>query len=214
MVSDRISLVIIEDEDAIREGISLFLNRKSLFNVLGSYGNGKDALKELPRLQPQIALVDLALPDLTGMEVIQKIKEMDPAIQCLVFSSMESEDWVFEALKKGADGYLIKTEGFERVASALEEIILRHGTPISPRIARRIVQEFQGSPDEPMETKPSLTKKETEILNYLSQGLTYKEIAEMLVLSPQTVSTHVKKIYKKLHASGKAEALFRQRDHH
>lgn len=109
---------------------------------------------------------------------------------------------------------MIKTEGFERVASALEEIILRHGTPISPRIARRIVQEFQGSPDEPMETKPSLTKKETEILNYLSQGLTYKEIAEMLVLSPQTVSTHVKKIYKKLHASGKAEALFRQRDHH
>lgn len=101
MVSDRISLVIIEDEDAIREGISLFLNRKSLFNVLGSYGNGKDALKELPRLQPQIALVDLALPDLTGMEVIQKIKEMDPAIQCLVFSSMESEDWVFEALKRG-----------------------------------------------------------------------------------------------------------------
>ncbi len=214
MVSDRISLVIIEDEDAIREGISLFLNRKSLFNVLGSYGNGKEALKELPRLQPQIALVDLALPDLTGMEVIQKIKEMDPAIQCLVFSSMESEDWVFEALKKGADGYLIKTEGFERVASALEEIILRHGTPISPRIARRIVQEFQGSTDERMEAKPALTKKETEILNYLSQGLTYKEIAEMLVLSPQTVSTHVKKIYKKLHASGKAEALFRQRDQH
>lgn len=214
MVTHPISLVIIEDEDSIREGITLFLDKKSLFNVLGSYSNGKDALKELPRLKPQIALVDLVLPDLTGMELIGHIKEMDPSIQCLVFSSMESEDWVFEALKKGADGYLIKTEGFERVASGLEEIILRHGTPISPRIARRIVQEFQGSPHELVEEKPSLTKKESEILNYLSQGMTYKEIAEMLVLSPQTVSTHIKKIYKKLHASGKAEALFRQRDQH
>ncbi len=211
-MTNPISLVIIEDEEPIREGICLFLEKKNLFEVLGSFGNGKDALKEIPFLKPQIVLVDLVLPDLTGMEIIERIKEMDPAVQCLVFSSMDGDDWVYEALKKGADGYLVKTEGFERVASALEDIVLRHGTPISSRIARRIVQEFQSPPEEGPEEKPSLTKKETEILNYLSQGLTYKEIAEMLVLSPQTVSTHVKKIYRKLHASGKAEALFKRRE--
>lgn len=210
MVAHWISLVIIEDETAIRESLTLYLKRKGIFNVLGSYGSIAEALAELSGLRPQVAIVDLVLPDGTGIELISAIKEMDPSIRCMVFSSMESEEWIFEAIKRGADGYLVKTEGFERVSSALEDIMIRGGTPISAHIARRIVQDFHvPNPDPAQKEKAALTQKENEILCLLSRGMTYKEIAGELILSPQTVATHVKKIYKKLQANNRIEAISR-----
>jgi len=200
-----ISLAIVEDLAEVREGLKQFISLNPEFTILGTFQTAEEALQRLPQLNPDIVIMDINLPGMSGIECIKLLKKKIPRTQFMMFTVYENDEKVFEALKAGASGYLLKNTGLLQLIAALKELH-NGGSPMSANIARKLVNLFQ---DEHVAEEPAsgLSKRENEILLLLSKGLLYKEIADQLGISVGTVRQHIHKIYEKLHVQNRTEAL-------
>ena len=200
-----ITLAIVEDLDEVRDGLKNFLTLSSEFNVLDTFKTAEEALHDIPRLKPDIVIMDINLPGMNGIECIRQVKNKTPGTQFMMFTVYENDEKVFEALKAGASGYLLKNTGLLQMSEALKELY-KGGSPMSANIARKLVSVFHAQEKNavPVET---LSNRENEILQWLAKGLLYKEIAEQLSISTSTVRQHIHKIYEKLHVQNRTEAL-------
>ncbi len=200
-----ITICILEDLDEVREGLKQFISLNPEFNVLDTFSTAEEALNEIPRLQPQIVIMDISLPGMNGIECIRQVKDKSPSTQFMMFTVYENDEKVFEALKAGASGYLLKNTGLVQMIEALKELH-NGGSPMSANIARKLVTVFRDKEKETASLEV-LSKRENEILQLLSKGLLYKEIAEQLSISTGTVRQHIHHIYEKLHVQNRTEAL-------
>jgi len=199
-----ITLAIVEDLDEVRDGLKNFLTLSSEFKVLDTFKTAEEALYDIPRLKPDIVIMDISLPGMNGIECIRQIKGKSAGTQFMMFTVYENDEKVFEALKAGASGYLLKNTGLLQMSEALKELHTG-GSPMSANIARKLVTVFRGQEkNAPVEV---LSNRENEILQLLAKGLLYKEIAEQLSISTHTVRQHIHKIYEKLHVQNRTEAI-------
>jgi len=199
-------IAIVEDDSLLKGNLSLLLQGEPGITVTGSYSSAEDALKGLEEQVPDLMLVDIDLPGMSGIELIREVKSSHPGMEIMTFTIFEDRETVFSAIRAGASGYLIKGSTPRELVESLR-ILYEGGAPMSPRIARKVIRELRGEPGEGEEE--ALTLREKEILLRIKRGLPYKAIAEELSISPHTVHTHIKKIYEKLHAKTRGEALHR-----
>ncbi len=202
-----ITLVIVEDLDEVREGLKNFLALSPGFNVLDTFKSGEEAAAAIPSLQPDIVIMDINLPGMSGIDCVRITKRSNIRTQFMMFTVYENDEKVFEALKAGASGYLLKNTGLIHIVEALKELY-EGGSPMSANIARKLVSNFQeqARSETPANIK-ILSTRENETLHLLSQGLLYKEIADQLGISTSTVRQHIHRIYEKLHVQNRTEAL-------
>ena len=202
-----ITLAIVEDLDEVREGLRNFLSLSPEFSVLDTFKNGEEAAEAIPRMQPDIVIMDINLPSMSGIECVRQIRKKNLHTQFMMFTVYENDEKVFEALKAGASGYLLKNTGLIHIVEALKELY-QGGSPMSANIARKLVRNFQERNELQPHTEVSLLSlRENEVLNLLALGLLYKEIAEKLGISVSTVRQHIHRIYEKLHVQNRTEAL-------
>ncbi|HAK89278.1 MAG TPA: DNA-binding response regulator [Nitrospiraceae bacterium] len=204
-------LAIVEDNPLLLESLRLVLGGEKDINVVGAFGSAEDALaaieKDNPEIMPQVMVVDLGLPGMSGVDLIREIKEESPDIEIIAHTIFEDKENVFAALKAGASGYLLKGNGPRELIEGIHNLH-EGGAPMSPKIARKVIIEFQ---EEGVQEQYLLTHREKEIVKEIENGLSYKEIAVKFNISPHTVHTHIKKIYEKLHAKDRKEALVKAR---
>ncbi|MEN6438315.1 MAG: response regulator transcription factor [Syntrophobacter sp.] len=196
-------LTIIEDDRMLMENLRLLLGGEPGIRVLSAFSNAEEAVAAFKTRSPEVMLVDLGLPKMSGIELIRVVKQMHPETEIIVHTISEDRPTVFAALKAGASGYILKGSTPRELIEALFEVH-KGGAPMSPKIARMVIREFQ---EEAEQEQQLLTMREKEILVNLEKGLTYKEIAGLLNISPHTVHTHIKNIYEKLQARDRHEAL-------
>lgn len=193
-------VVIVEDNDAVREGFKIMINNEKNYVVVGAYDNAEMSIKKLSGDNPDIVLMDLELPGMHGIEAIAEIKKRNKHIDIIVNSVHENSELVFRALCAGASGYLTKNTGPQDLLAAIDELS-KGGAPMSSRIAKLVVASFQKNHDSP------LSKRETEVLELLSQGKSYSMIADELFITRETAKSHIKNIYSKLQVNSKSEAI-------
>ena len=200
-----ITLAIVEDLDEVRDGLKNFISLSQEFKVLNTFKTAEDAITDLPKLKPDIVIMDINLPGMNGIECILQVKEKTPGTQFMMFTVYENDEKVFEALKAGASGYLLKNTGLVQLIESLKELH-NGGSPMSANIARKLVTVFR---EKEKTTTPIaiLSNRENEILQLLSKGLLYKEIADHLSISVSTVRQHIHHIYEKLHVQNRTEAI-------
>ncbi len=200
-----ISVAIIEDLEEIREGLKNYIDSDKELVVVSAVSSAEEAMIMLPKLQPDIAIMDINLPDMNGIRCIRTIKDDCPATQFMMFTIYENDEKIFQALQAGASGYLLKNTEPSQILEAIKE--LHHGgSPMSPNIARKLVNIFREK-NESTVSSALLGKRENDVLELLSQGLLYKEIADRLSLAVGTVRQHIHNIYEKLHVHNRTEAL-------
>ncbi len=207
LMFSKIKIVIVEDNKAVKDGYELILNSYPKYTVVRTYFRAEDAIRNYKRDRPEVIFMDIDLPGMDGITAIKKIKKIDPKVQIVVITVFEDSTMVFNALCAGAQGYIIKSANHRELIEAVEEITERDGAPMSPQIARLVVGSFQRNPQSP------LSARETEVLASLASGKTYKDTAEDLNIGMETIKSHVKNIYTKLHASCKTEAIKIAREH-
>jgi DNA-binding NarL/FixJ family response regulator len=200
-----ISIAIVEDLDVVRNGLKDFISLSTDFIVIGSFKTGEEALEHLPEIRPDIVIMDINLPGMNGIECIRQVKDKSPGTQFMMFTVYENDDKVFEALKAGASGYLLKNTGLLHIAESVKELH-EGGSPMSANIARKMVNLFRDN-DKKNPFLDLLSNREKEILQLLAKGLLYKEIAEQLGITTGTVRIHIHKIYEKLHVQNRTEAI-------
>lgn len=206
---EALSVWIVEDDDLYRASVVALIEQTERLRCAGAFGTCEAALKALDEQPvPDIVLMDLSLPGMSGTEGISHIKALVPTTEIIVLSIHRDHDRVFEAIRAGATGYLLKTASAGRIVEAINEV-RRGGAPINAHIARRVLHLFAEL------ARPrqhyGLTQREREILELMNEGLAKKEIAERLFLSYYTIDTHVKNIYTKLHVHSRAEAVLKAR---
>jgi len=201
-----ISIAIVEDLDVVRNGLKDFISLSTDFLVVGSYKSGEEALQKLPETKPDIVIMDINLPGMNGIECIRQVKGKSPGTQFMMFTVYENDDKVFEALKAGASGYLLKNTGLLQIAESVKELH-EGGSPMSANIARKMVNLVRGDADKKTPFLDLLSPREKEILQLLAKGLLYKEIAEQLNITTGTVRIHIHRIYEKLHVQNRTEAI-------
>jgi DNA-binding NarL/FixJ family response regulator len=200
-----ITLAIVEDLDEVRDGLKNFISLSHDFKVLDTYKTAEEAVHDLPKLKPDIVIMDINLPGMNGIECIRQIKGKTPGTQFMMFTVYENDEKVFEALKAGASGYLLKNTGLVQLIESLKELH-NGGSPMSANIARKLVTVFRDK-EKAIETVEALSGRENEILQLLAKGLLYKEIAEQISISVSTVRQHIHHIYEKLHVQNRTEAI-------
>ncbi len=201
----KIRVGIVEDIEEIRNAVAALLLWDKDFDLVFTLGRAEDALETIPALQPDVVIMDINLPGISGIECIKKVKSECPATQFMIFTIYENDENIFTALEAGASGYLLKKSSMPQIAEALKELYAG-GSPMSALIARKLVQRYQ-KPVEKNETVEQLTNRENEIIILLSEGLLYKEIAEKLSITTGTVKQHIHRMYEKLHVNNKTEAI-------
>ena len=201
-----IKVVIVEDLEEVVEGLSAFIKQDPGIELIGAFRTAEAAALELPLLQPDIVIMDINLPGMSGIDCVRTVKQHSPGIQFMMFTVYENNDQVFEALKAGASGYLLKKTPPLQIIEAIHELH-QGGSPMSAAIARKLVTVFVEQHKSPAHEAAVLSPREKEVLNLIARGLLYKEIAEELGISFHTVRQHIGKIYEKLHVQNKTEAI-------
>jgi DNA-binding NarL/FixJ family response regulator len=199
-----IKVAIVEDIKDIREGLQLLINSSDNFSCSNVYSTAEEALLRLPASQPDVVLMDIHLPGISGIEAVGKLKTQYPKMQFIMSTVYEDDDSIFESLQSGATGYLLKKTSPDKILDAIKEVY-NGGSPMSALIARKVISAFQKK--DPIDECAILTQKEKEILKELAKGLRYKEIADLLEISMDTVRTHVRHIYEKLQVQSRMEAI-------
>ncbi len=200
-----ISVAIVEDNSGIRRSLELLLSESPGFRCACACGSAEEALRVLPRAAPQVVLMDIHLPNLSGIECTARLKELLPSVQVIMITVYADVEKVFSALRAGASGYLLKRSAPEKILEAITEVSLG-GAPMTSAIARKVVEAFK-EPRPAVRPEVKLTRREQEILELLSQGFANKEIAQNLSISFDTVRWHLKQIYDKLHVRSRTEAV-------
>ena len=200
------SVVIVEDQKEIRESLQILINGSEGLTCLATYESAEEAMDHIPSLSPNIAIIDIHLPNASGIECIKYLKPLCENTQFLICSVFEDPENIFNALKAGANGYLLKNTPPSKMLEALNDIS-KGGSPMSSQIARKVIASFQTKNEQHTKFSDQLTARENEMLSLLSKGFRYKEIAEKLFISHETVKTHIRNIYEKLQVQSKIEAL-------
>jgi DNA-binding NarL/FixJ family response regulator len=202
------TVVIVEDDPGIREMLSRVVRNAKGLELLAAYGDGESALAGMASLKPKVAVVDIQLPGMNGVECTRAVKELSPGTQVLVFTVFGDSEYVFDALKAGASGYLLKRTSRAEILEAIG-LVSDGGAPMSGGIARLVVESFREKTRKKGKTCENLTQREEEILGLLAKGYIAKEIAGQLFISFYTVRFHIRKIYEKLHVRSKTEAILK-----
>jgi DNA-binding NarL/FixJ family response regulator len=200
-----INVSIVEDSDKCRETLARVLNRAEGFRCISHYPNAEDALKALPQDKPEVVLMDINLPGMNGVECVRQLKQILPAVQVMMLTVYEDTENIFNALAAGATGYMLKRTPRQELFDAIREVH-RGGSPMTTHIARKVVQSFQRAAPAASATE-TLSPREQEVLDCLAQGFLYKEIAEKLSISYETVHTYIRRIYEKLQVRTRTEAV-------
>lgn len=202
-----IQIALVEDHAELRDSWAQVINRAPGFRCAGTYATGEAALAAMPALRPAVVLMDLNLPGISGVECTARLKAALPKTQILVLTAYGETDRIFDALRAGASGYLLKRTTPQELLAAVQEVVAG-GAPMSPEIARKVVESFRRSSPVPR-GEDELTPREREVLALLSGGLTDKEIALRINVGYETVRSHMKHIYDKLHVHSRTEAVVR-----
>ena len=202
-----LNVVVVEDNDAIREGLKILIDGTEGYSCIGAFEDCESMLKQIKKLNPDVMLMDLAMPGMGGIEGIKKVKAILPELTILVLTIYEENDRIFDALVAGASGYLIKKTPPSKLLEAIKEAY-EGGAPMSAQIARKVIEYFQ-NPKSTIQHKNEyiLTPREKEILSGLVEGHNFKAIADSLFISIETVRFHFRNIYKKLHVHSQSEAV-------
>lgn len=200
-----ISVAIVEDSAGVRRSLELLLNESPGFRCVSASASAEEALQVIPRNPPDVVLMDIHLPNRSGIECTARLKQLCPQIQVVMITVYTDIDTVFKALRAGASGYLLKRSPPEKILEAITDV-RQGGAPMTREIARKVVETFK----EPTTAQPqvsNLTRREQEVLELLSQGFGNKEIAQTLSVSLDTIRYHLKQIYDKLHVRSRTEAV-------
>jgi len=200
-----ITVSIVEDNDQLRGTLARVISRAEGFRCVSHYPTAEAALEALPRERPDVVLMDINLPGINGVECVRRLKQLAPNISVVMLTVYEDTDNIFNALAAGAAGYLLKRTKSAELLEAIREVH-RGGSPMTTHIARKVVQSFQKAGPSPQPTE-NLSQREQEVLDCLSHGFLYKEIAEKLGISYETVHTYIRRIYEKLQVRTRTEAV-------
>lgn len=198
-----IGICIIEDILDIQQGLRSVIESDERLYWIRSFETAEEAIEHIPKLKPDVVITDINLPGKNGIECVSELKNIDSEIQFIMFTIYEDNDQVFEALKAGATGYILKNTSPEKIVEAILEL---HdgGSPMSPKIARKVLQSFNKTENPVLQL---ISKREREVLDLLSKGYLYKEIADRLNITLSTVKRHLNHIYEKLQVQNKTEAV-------
>ena len=199
-----IQVAIVEDIREIKEGLELLIDSSEGFRCIKTYSNAEEAMADLPQINPDVVLMDITLPGINGIEAVRSLKPKIPATQFIMSTVYEDDENIFESLKAGASGYLLKKTAPSKILESITEVY-NGGSPMSSQIARKVIGSFQQKNS--IEDSSLLTQREKEILKLLARGLRYKEIAAELTISIDTVRTHTRHIYEKLQVQSRIEAI-------
>lgn len=207
VIMEKIKVVIVEDLEEVIEGLSAFIKKDDALQLVAAFRTAEAATLELPILKPHLVVVDINLPGMSGIECVRQVKKLVPEIQFMMFTVYENNDQVFDALKAGASGYLLKKTAPLQIIESIKELHAG-GSPMSAAIARKLVSLFnEQNKQTPAPNDAVLSPREKEILQLVAKGLLYKEIADQLGISFHTVRQHIGAIYEKLHVHNKTEAI-------
>ena len=200
-----ITVSLVEDNDQLRGTLARVISRADGFQCLSQYANAEAALEGLPKEKPDVVLMDINLPGQNGVECVRQLKQLAPATLAIMLTAYEDTENIFNALAAGASGYLLKRTSSAELLEAIRDV-KKGGSPMTPHIARKVVQSFQRSASSTQSTE-NLSEREQQVLDCLSQGFLYKEIAEKLGISYETVHTYIRRIYEKLQVRTRTEAV-------
>jgi DNA-binding NarL/FixJ family response regulator len=201
----QIKVSVVDDDEGIRTSLAALIRRAPNFKLVGDYADAESALKEIPRHPPDVVLMDINLPGMNGVECVRQLKAVAPSVQVLMLTVYEDSDSLFNSLKAGASGYLLKRTASERLLEAVRDVHAG-GSPMTPQLARRVVQFFSKTSGE-QSSVAKLTPGEKEFLDQLAKGYAYKEIADRMNISIDTVRSYVRTVYEKLHVHSRTEAV-------
>jgi DNA-binding NarL/FixJ family response regulator len=212
-VNKAIQVALVEDDPNLRANLTAMLNSSLSFQCQAAYPDGMAALRGIPANRPDVVLMDINLPGMLGTDCVRKLKDLAPNLPVLMLTVYEDSEQIFKSLMSGATGYLLKRTSKEKLLEAIREVNAG-GAPMSRQIARRVVQFFQKVNELLTDTRNtsvvvSLTDREKEVLAALAKGYAYKEIADQLKISFETVRTHLRTIYEKLHVHSRTEAVLK-----
>ena len=199
-----ITIAIVEDDAPLRASMIGILERAAECRFVGGFANAEDALRDLPKLAPQVVLMDINLPGLDGVQCVRRLAELLPQTQILMLTVHEDTDTIFDSLAAGAAGYLLKPVRAVELLTAVKDVYAG-GAPMTSNIARKVVQSFKGA--SPADDTKQLSPRERDVLDYLAKGYSYKETAQLMHISYSTVHTHIEHIYQKLHVQSRAQAV-------
>ena len=205
MNAPKTKVVVVEDNDLLRELLVRQLNRAAHLQCVGACADAETALEEIPRLKPEVVLMDIQLPRMDGIECTSRLRGPFPRVHTVMLTEHEAPDLIFKALKAGANGYLLRRHTTSRQLEDAVAEVMKGGSPMTPDVARKVVEYFQQIADAP--GLAHLTPREREVLGGLAQGWLYKEIAHRLGISLDTARKHLKHIYRKLEVSSRTEAV-------
>ena len=200
-----IRIAIVEDNKVLRQSLAQLFNKTGVFQCVADLGNLRNVVSEFNKTQPEIVLMDIGLPDISGIEGVRTIKNNFPGMQVLMFTVIEDEEKIFEAIRAGASGYLLKKTPSGEIIEAVKQLY-EGGAPMSPSIARKVLGSFHSQHGNALDPY-NLTSREKEVLYALADGLSYKKIADKYFVSISTVRTHICNIYQKLHVHSRAQAV-------
>jgi DNA-binding NarL/FixJ family response regulator len=209
-----IRVYVVEDQTAILKNQLKLLESSRELTIVGTALSGETAVEEVPRIKPDVLLLDLGLPRMSGIDVTRHVKATIPQVEILIFTIFDEEDRVLDAVKAGASGYLLKGTPADRIIEAIKEV-KAGGTVIQPNLARRLLKHFRvGEPGEVAPAPPPgepelkpLSEREKEILQLIAKGVSNSEAAKLLTLSKATIRTHLEHIYRKLEVTNRVEAV-------
>ena len=202
----QIKVAIVDDDEGIRSSLATLIRRAAAFQLTGDYPDAETAIKEIPRNPPDVVLMDINMPGMKGMECVRQLKLQLPAVQFLMLTVYEDSDSLFASLKAGASGYLLKRTASARLLEAIRDVHAG-GAPMTPQLARRVVQFFTKPAAAQASPVSLLTAGEKEFLDQLANGYAYKEIADRMKISIDTVRSYVRTVYEKLHVHSRTEAV-------
>ena len=203
--TNRITVLIVDDHAVVRQGLSTFLETRPDLEVVGTAASGAEAVQLAGELAADVAIVDMIIPDMDGVEITRRMRRASPRTQIIIFSSFHEDEHIFPAIQAGALSYLLKDARPEEVAGAVR-MAARGEAILHPKVAARIVQEMQGDKQEVANPFTELSERELEVLRLIATGISNQEIAERLVISEKTVKSHVSNILSKLHLSDRTQA--------
>jgi len=209
MIPSKKSVVVVEDDPRLQQHLIMLLEKPEDITCLTAVSSAEEALEKIPAYRPDVVLMDINLPGISGIDCIRELKKKLPRLEVVMLTAYEEEDNIFRALKEGASGYLLKSSTPEDIYNAIRDVY-SGGAPFSSHIARKVAQYFRSEKNLEDENE-KLTPREKDVLKLLASGYIYKEVADQLDISLETVRTYVKRICIKLHVRSKVEAILKYR---
>ena len=200
----NILISIVEDDRKVRESLAHLINKSPGYRCVSQHASGEIALAEIPKIKPDVILMDINLGAMTGVECVRKLKPVIPATQIIMLTVYQNTEHIFDALNAGASGYLLKQTKPDELLDAIRDVH-SGGSPMSGHIARKVVQSFQQQA--PQDETQSLSPREAQVIELLAKGYLYKEVADNMGVTYATIHTHIRHIYEKLHVRSRTEAV-------